>query len=135
MSLKLRHIIGRWLFTFVLLQMLNIALGYDNHYHTGHSGHRHKIDLKSNGILNDTVEALEVAINFFSDNMMDADFTDENNAEEPPLLEKIELCNTEQTIAVFSELSFQKTDGNFSYQENTSTSYSELNSPPPKQSA
>lgn len=134
MSIHLKQTVGRWLFAIVLLQMLNIALGYDNHYHTGKSGHRHKVDLKSDGIFTSTIHLLEDAVLFVCDNMMDSKIPEKNKTEDPTLLENIELCAIEHDLPELQSLNTLECFNFSSSEDNILNSYTELNSPPPKQS-
>lgn len=130
--LHLKYKIGRVLFTLVLLQMLNIAFGYDNLYHSGKSGHRHKVDLNSDGIVNDAVDLVEDAVDFIAENVFDVEPEEEKPSPESHFFENFELCMTEWDVPVIQEINFNKINPNFYYLDKKSLIHSELHSPPPK---
>jgi hypothetical protein len=135
MSINLKQNIGRCIFALVLLQMLNIAFCHDNHYHTSKSGHRHKVDLKSDGIFTSAIHLLEVAAFFVCDNIMDSKIPEKNKTEDPTLLENIELCAIDHDLPEFQTIKIVEPVNFSSIEDNILNSYTELNSPPPKQSA
>lgn len=134
MKHSLRQTIGRWVFAVVLVQMLNIALGYDNIYHFGKSVHHHQVDLQSGGILSNAFDFFEDALRFMANHMPDVETEEEKKSTDPELLENPEMC-AEDWRETFPACFFTETSSNsFIYHASLTRSFSELNSPPPKHS-
>jgi hypothetical protein len=128
----LKDKIGRLLFAVVLVQMLNIAFGYDNLYNTGKSGYRHKIDLKSGDIVDDAVDLVEDAVDFIAENVFDMEPEKEAKSPDSHFFENFELGISDLQIPLLGNVTFKTINPNFYYIDKISINYSELHSPPPK---